>query len=165
MSITQDRCNELFEYIDGYLYRKITVSPNAKEGNLVGCKKDGYLVVRIDDVLHKVHRIVFLMHRGYLPDLIDHKDTNPLNNKIGNLREADKSKNSCNAKTPSTNTSGIKGVSWDSVRLKWRVYVTLHGKQYHLGRYKTREEAEEVVMEARVELHKEFANHGTGVVR
>lgn len=53
-------------------------------------------------------------------------------------------------KLPTNNKSGVKGVSWDSTRKMWEVYIGLHGKRIHLGRYvdfteavKVRKQAEE----------------------
>lgn len=43
--------------------------------------------------------------------MIDHKDKNPRNNKIGNLRLVDTALNSRNTKLHNTNTSGVIGVS------------------------------------------------------
>ena len=55
-----------------------------------------------------------------------------------------------NAKTPSSNTSGVKGVSWNKNAKKWQSYIYFEGKKYHLGLYddvtsaeKARKEAEE----------------------
>ena len=46
-----------------------------------------------------------------------------------------------NIKTPTTNTSGHKGVSWDKRRKKWRAYIFYKGKQIHLGVFQNIEEA------------------------
>ena len=44
-----------------------------------------------------VHRLFFYWHYGYLPKLVDHKDTNSQNNKIENLRELSQSQNQRNS--------------------------------------------------------------------
>ncbi len=36
---------------------------------------------------------------------------------------------------PSSNTSGIKGVTWDKDRNKWEAQISFKGKHYYLGRY------------------------------
>lgn len=46
------------------------------------------------------------------------------------------------------NTSGYKGVCWDSRRKKWRSYINLAGKQKHLGFYDDKEEAYQARLEA-----------------
>lgn len=40
-----------------------------------------------------------------------------------------------NAAIRSDNTSGYKGVSWDGRRRRWHAYITVNGKQRHLGRH------------------------------
>lgn len=37
-------------------------------------------------------------------------------------------------RTPKSNTSGVKGVSWDN-RQKWIAQIKFQGKNYYLGRY------------------------------
>jgi hypothetical protein len=44
-------------------------------------------------------------------------------------------------KTPVTNTSGVKGVSYIERLHKYRAYIQIKGKQKYLGVYKTLEEA------------------------
>lgn len=44
-------------------------------------------------------------------------------------------------KAPSNNTSGCKGVSFDSSRGLWAAYISVHGKRIHLGRYANKDEA------------------------
>ena len=38
-------------------------------------------------------------------------------------------------KIPKHNTSGIKGVTWDSARKKWRAQIHFKGRNYYLGRF------------------------------
>lgn len=68
---------------------------------------------------------------------------------------------SLNAKIPSTNTSGHKGVTWDKNRNLWAAQIVFKGKNYHLGRYankeeaiKARENAEEKIFKKFLEEHK-----------
>lgn len=39
------------------------------------------------------------------------------------------------------NTSGYPGVSWDVSRDKWKAQIKVNGKNIHLGRFDTLEEA------------------------
>lgn len=78
---------------------------------------------------------------------VDHIDKNKLNNTKANLRIATNSINQHNAKAKSTSLSGVRGVSWEPSRNKWRSRVVLDGKYIHLGRFDTLEEAEAVVVE------------------
>ena len=60
----------------------------------------------------------------------------------------------------SSNTSGVKGVSWRRKSKKWTVRVTVDGEYKSFGSYDDLELAELVAIEARNKYHKEFANHG-----
>lgn len=46
-----------------------------------------------------------------------------------------------NSKVYRNNTSGVKGVSFDKRRYKWKAYITYKGNTYSLGRFDTKEEA------------------------
>ena len=48
---------------------------------------------------------------------------------------------SLNSKIPHTNTSGIKGVSFNKDTGTWKAYISLRGKQLYLGLYPTKEAA------------------------
>ena len=96
--LTKQRCNELFEYRDGMLYRK-QKTRNTEIGAVAGNKrKDGYFHVRVDGKRQMWHRIIFVMHFGWAPETVDHIDGNPSNNKIENLRAATRAQNQHNRK-------------------------------------------------------------------
>ena len=54
---------------------------------------------------------------------IDHEDTDPLNNQRTNLRVATQAQNNANRRKHTNSTSEYKGVSWNSEKHKWVVYV------------------------------------------
>jgi len=120
-----------------------------------------YLEIRIDGILYKAHRCAWLYIHGFMPkNEIDHIDQNTHNNRIDNLREATRFDNTHNTRTPTTNTSGIKGVYWLKKNKKWVGQVAHNGVQHYLGLFSEIEQAEQAVRLKRLELHKEFANHG-----
>lgn len=80
-------------------------------------------------------------------ELVDHKDTNTLNNTKENLRIATKSQNQMNV--------NYKGYSL--VNNKWVVHIKLHQKQLHLGVYYIEEEAQYARWYAERIVFKEFA--------
>lgn len=59
-------------------------------------------------------------------------------------------------KKPKTNTSGIKGVSWDKSRNKWVAQIQFKGKNYYLGRYANKEDAREAREKAEKEMFGKF---------
>lgn len=90
----------------------------------------------------RVHRLFFYWHHGYLPPLVDHKDTNPQNNSIENLRELDKIGNARNSnkKIRKNCSSQYKGVS--KQRNKWVARIKLNGqKEIRIGCYDKEDDA------------------------
>lgn len=157
--LTKEYVCSIFEYKDGDIYWSVNKG-SIKSGSKAGSSNDqGYLHVSINSKLYKNHRIIWLMHNGTIPKFIDHIDGNRLNNRIENLRSATHSQNMRNLKKPKTNTSGIKGVSWYKNKNKWRVSVTIYGKQKCFGYFEDIELAELVAEEARNKHHGEFARH------
>lgn len=157
--ITQQLICELFNYKDGSLYWKFS-SKGHKTGSKAGSIwKNGYVIVKLNYKTYRAHRLIFMMHHGYMPIQIDHKDKNRSNNKIENLRDATSSQQICNVGLRKDNNSGVKGVVWDKPRNKWRVHVWSNKVLVHQSRHKDLELAELVAIEARNKYHKEFACH------
>ena len=159
--ITKEYLNELFEYRDGQLYWKFKKSPSVNINKPLGyvANKDRYSKVTINRKSYKLHRIIFLFHKGYLPDYIDHINGNSFDNRIENLRETTYSGNNQNAKTRKDSSSNVKGVYFHKLTNKWTASCQSNKKRYYLGLFDTIEEAEKVVKCARNDLHGEFARH------
>lgn len=162
ISITQSECESLFEYRGGRLYWKSDVAKNVKAGDEAGsgdCHLGKYKTVTINKKPHQLHRVIYLMHHGNLPTVVDHINGNTFDNRIENLREATYTQNAMNRKTPTSNTSGVKGVSRRKNGL-WRVFIRKgNGKSLDLS-MKDFELAELVATEARALFHGKYANHG-----
>lgn len=132
-----------------------------KRGYPSGWQSDrGHWKVMVNGQEVKAHRVVWEIHNGPLhpEEIIDHKDGDPSNNLIGNLRKANKSQNAMNAKRSSANRSGHKGVC--VMKNGYRVQLTKEGKAYGFGSYKDYELACLVADEARDKLHGRFSRHG-----
>lgn len=160
--MTQDEALALWEYRGGHLYWRENRSTNRKVGDKAGgvyCYRPGlqYRQLKVGGKAYMVHRIIFLMHRGYLPEQIDHIDGNGLNNDIENLRAANHGQNQRNKGTQKNNTSGFKGVSWNKKAQKWQAFIKLDGKQRYLGYFDTPDAAHEAYKAAATKLHQEFA--------
>jgi hypothetical protein len=155
-TLTVETANHLFEYKDGNLYWK---NPVQKQniGKVVGFDSGhGYKRVDIKGKQFSVHRIVFLMHHGYLPKMIDHIDGNGTNNAIENLRETDSSKNNFNSVYKNKNKSGYRNVFYNEERNNWTIYITINKKTKFFGSYEDVELAGLVAEEARRKYHGEF---------
>ena len=159
MSISQDLVKEFFDYRDGQLYWKVT-SSRIKKGMKTGTiNSTGYRCTTVNQKTYLTHRLIFLYHHGYLPEMVDHIDGNPLNNNIENLREANKYQNQQNAKRRSDNKTGIKGVTVCKHANKYMARVRINGVRQYLGLFNTLAEAEKVITQTRLQLHKEFTKH------
>ena len=107
------------------------------------CIQNGYLKGVLTHVRRNGKRTSLLLHQllmGPVPpgkDNIDHIDRNPLNNCRTNIRFATFREQKINQGLNSTNTSGVKGVSWDKPTNKWRVKID----RKHVGYYGTFEKA------------------------
>lgn len=91
---------------------------------------------------------------------VDHINGTKDDNTRSNLRLATSSQNHQNTGLRAANKSGYKGVCWDKKHQKYRAYIQLNRKQYHLGLFDDPDEANRVVRENRERMHGEFVNHG-----
>ena len=158
--LSVERLKELFTYDDGKLISNLKIK-SRNVGDVVGSKgSKGYLCARVDGVNYLVHRIIYMMHKGSLPQFLDHIDGDIYNNRIENLRPATNTENQWNQKISARNKSGYKGVSWEKSRSKWRAGCKFQKKTYNLGYFDDPAQASIVVQEFRKNNHKEFARHG-----
>lgn len=119
----------------------------------------GRVVVGIGDALHFAHRLVWLIVRGEpVPRQIDHKDTDPSNNSVGNLRAATNSQNKANARKLTTNTSGYKGAYLHRCG-RFAAQIQHNRKNYYLGLFDTPQAAHAAYCEAADRLFGEFSRH------
>ena len=146
--LTFERANELFKYEPetGLLIRKVTTGNNRfHAGTAAGCSSpDGYLRVRIDKVLHQVHRVCYLLAYGSLPDdmQVDHINHVRDDNRLCNIRLVDNTINSRNASIGKNNTTGVCGVYVDKRRAKrYCAEIKVNRIKKFLGCFDTLEEA------------------------
>jgi hypothetical protein len=159
--ITQEYLNSIFEYKNGSLYWKVSKAKKIRIGDIAGCiTNKRYLRTIINGKLYLNHRLIFLMHHGYLPKMIDHINGNSLDNKIENLRECNQQQNNYNQKLNANNLSGIKGVSWHKKQKKWIVQLQVNGKKCFFGYYKDIDYAKFIADSMRYKYHKQYANYG-----
>lgn len=150
----------MFDYSEGVLIWKISPSRRIKAGSKAGTlRSNGRYQTCIKGKIYFNHRIIFMMHKGYVPDLIDHADGNPMNNKIENLREATQSQNMMNCKNVENKSCGIRGVTFFKKTGKWKAQMRINGAVKHLGYFDDVESARFVVETARNKHHGEFARH------
>ena len=101
-----------------------------------------------------LHRFIMNAEKG---QIIDHVDGDVLNVKKKNLRFCTKGQNSQNRGLSAANTSGHKGVSWETSKQKWLVQIVINRKRVYCKRFDTFEEAVEAHEREIVKIHGEFA--------
>jgi hypothetical protein len=124
------------------------------------CFHDNYAVRSQYNKKSKTEKQI-LMHRIILKTpknkITDHIDGNGLNNQRKNLRICTQSGNRINSKISSHNTTGFKGVRWCEDHKKYRSYLTLNKKVYHLEHFLTKEKAAKEYNKAAKKYHSKFA--------
>jgi hypothetical protein len=116
----------------------------------------GHRTVMIDGVRYRAHRIIYKIVTGEEPlTTIDHKDGNPDNNALANLRSADMSQQMFNTSMHKDNSCGHKGVHRCSDREKWMAEIMIGGVRRR-RRFDTRDEASMQYVAWARELHGEF---------
>lgn len=113
---------------------------------------------------HRVSRekqICMFMHAFLLPgdQKRDHINGNGWDNRRANLRFASNSQNAINSRIRSDNTSGFKGVHWDSQRGKWAARLYADGRQIDFGRFSSIEQAVAAYKSGAEKFHGVFARN------
>ncbi len=152
---------EKYEYHQGgYLVYAKTVGGHVVKGRRAGtADKDGRAVVVVNGKLRQASQVIFLICHGYLPEMVDHINGDVSDNRIENLRAADKYTNQWNSKKSTRNTSGVKGVYFKKRIGMWVTKVQVKNRRYSAGQFNSLEAAAAAVRILREKLHGEFCRH------
>ena len=134
--ITQKELKELLSYDkDAGLFTKLYRSKNSSTSKGAGwINGQGYKYIMVLGETYSAHRLAWLYVYGELPEFqIDHINHDRSDNRIKNLRSVTHSENQRNRLIPSSNSSGIHGVSWNKFTKKWVSSITVNGKRIHIG--------------------------------
>jgi hypothetical protein len=119
----------------------------------------GYFVGKMGGTGYRAHRLIWKMVYGSDPDVIDHVNGDPQDNRIENLRSVAHTKNCQNSKLSTANKSGVPGVFWFEQSSRWHVYINGDGKRVHVGCF--RDFTSAVSARKKAELDYGYhANHG-----
>ena len=122
-------------------------------------KPSSYKRLRIgfNGTRYMAHRLAWLYVFGVWPNAdVAHINCDALDNRIANLREATRSENQYNHPAPKNNTSGVKGVTWNSASRKWMAQIKTGGRYIYLGEFTTKEAAAAVRHAATMKYHGDF---------
>lgn len=122
--ITQDELKELLHYDpDTGIFTRIKCDKRKDRIGEVagGVHRFGYWIIKLNLKEYKAHRLAWLYMTGRWPlNQIDHINRIRTDNRFSNLRECSNSENCKNMSKNKKNTSGYKGVSFDSRKKKWK---------------------------------------------
>ena len=157
--LTQERLHKLLRYnrkTGEFRWRR---NSNQRAGQIAGCRvRSECCVIRIDGRHYQAHQLAWFYVKGeWGRPIIDHRDGDPLNNRLSNLRISTHSDSAANRRRMRSNRSGFKGVVFCPRTGKWRAMITKDRRRFCLGRYATAEEAHEVYATKARELFGEFA--------
>ena len=134
---------------DNYVVSSFGRVKNTKTGKVLKASDNGhgYLIIDLyENAIRKSYQVHRLVANAFInnPDdknCVDHKDNNPQNNHISNLRFATNKENQHNSKLSNNNTSGYKGVCWQKRVKKWRAQIVIDGIHVHIGLFDNLEDA------------------------
>jgi hypothetical protein len=150
--LTHERVLELFDYdaaTGNLLWRKPT-SNAVKVGDVVGVvATNGRRYLKVDNENHMVHRVVWFFHKGEWPKYhLAPVDKDYLNTRLENLVEQTPRETIKKGGLRSTNTTGVKGVSWDESKKEYAVFAYIDGKSVFHSSHKSLEDAAVAAKEA-----------------
>lgn len=155
-----------FYYKDGLLIRKNDIKGTDKRsGDIVGhCDSHGYLQFQMKGKNYLVHRVIWEMHNGPIPQgyQIDHINHVRTDNRIENLRLVTNLINGKNQSKNKNNTSGVTGITKLKNTGKWQAEITVAGKKKYLGVFDNFDDAVEERKSAEL-LYAFHANHGKDI--
>lgn len=150
--------SDIFDYLEfnmaeaAFFWRRATA--NVLAGSKAGSTYNtGYRNISFRGRKYQEHRLVWLaVHGEWPPELIDHVNANPSDNRPENLRLASQGKNNANRKNFG---KWKKGVCRSKKRFAAAIYVD---KQViRLGTYTTEDEAHAAYCKAAIQYYGEFA--------
>jgi len=143
-----DELREHFELVDGKVYRKTAdgLVP-AKE---YSCGK-GYTYVCYAKNKIKSHRLVWMLHYGYNPIMLDHINGDKTDNRIENLREVTNRENGQNMQIH--REGRLPGVKRDVGTYWARISIRTRDNRVYIGPYTTEKDAARAYGAACSNLH------------
>eukprot|EP01034_Spumella_vulgaris_P038499 gene38499-47544_t len=150
---------ELLHYdaASGALTWKVAISSRVKSGDTAYSEPNrGYFYVRIFTAKYPAHRIAWAIAMGEYPvGEIDHINGHRSDNRLSNLRDVSHQTNNENRRLPNPGKISCKllGATYDEAADSWKAQISKGGKNIHIGRYSSAEEAHAAYLDAKRRLH------------
>lgn len=157
--ITQEELKLRVHYdpITGLFTSVSSPSKRVKPGMPIGHMCAGYIILKIDGIPYRAHRLAILYMTGKFPDaVVDHINGRLSDNRYCNLRPCSHAENLRNRTATARNKSGAKGVYWHKASQKWIVSCTVNQKKKHIGLFTDFTEAVAAYNNHAQSVHGEF---------
>jgi hypothetical protein len=116
--------------------------PGMVAGGSDGRERHPVILIGLKGRKYAAHRLAWFYMTGKWPDEeVDHWNTNSIDNRWDNLREATRVENNWNVRIKRSNTTGFIGASFDKRAGKFMATIRRGGKKRFLGYFATAEEA------------------------
>jgi hypothetical protein len=133
----------------GYTYNPETGKVYGSSGKeIIRKNKNGYIIIGDRNISGNLlgHHYAWFITYGNVDFIeLDHKDINPSNNKIHNLRISNRFQQ--------TQNRNCKGYGFHKRDKKWQAQIRFNKKYIHLGYFNTEEEARQAYLEAKKKYH------------
>jgi hypothetical protein len=124
----------------------------------------GHITIKFAQKPYLAHRLAWIYMTGQPPpDMIDHINGDPSDNRWCNLRTCTHAENMRNRKMHANNECGFKGV-WkrrSRTRSPYVAQIRVNGKKIQIGTFASAELAHEAYLEAASRLHGSFKRENT----
>lgn len=154
--LTHERLQQLLSYCPetGVFRWRVNQGAGGAGREAGSWRGSGYRSIAIEGRRYLAHRLAwFYVYGEHPPSCIDHKNGDPADNSIANLRPSSALQSRWNCGT--RNKWGFTGVKGSGS--KWEARISVNGKKRSLGRFGTPAEAGAAYIGASLVLHGEFA--------
>jgi hypothetical protein len=161
--LTKDEISAILSYDpdNGHFTWLDSASPKVRGKRAGSISHYGYVDIRIHTKhLYKAHRLAWALMTGEWPAEIDHINGVKDDNRICNLRAADRAQNTRNSTLRKHSQSRLKGVASYGCEGKFYAYIRINGRKTYLGSFDNPHAAHGAYCAAAIMHHGEFANFG-----
>ena len=147
----EDIKGEIWKDLDGFdiMYQVSNFGRIKNEKRIIPqyLDKDGYCLIHLSfgkkTKLFRVHRLIAksFIDNEYNKKQVNHKNSNPSDNRIENLEWVSASENNCHKFIGKKTSSIYRGVTYVIRDKRWLSQIQINHKKIHLGMFKTEKEA------------------------